>query len=255
MNLAYNLYNEQSTNSNLRTTASGTKIYALKPRTNNPKPNQPKYTNQIKRTAVQPLVGADIQRAKDYLLARPERYANCAINLRDYTLFCFNINIGLRCGDLLHLKIGDIVKDGKIVDSIRFQEQKSKKTRDLFFNEQLKEILLRYINSMPDQQSDWFLFHALWPHKKPYKPMTIRNLNYVMKDIEKGLNLDIPLGTHSLRKTFARAIFDRESAKGNMMAIEVLKDLLGHSSTAITRHYIGLNREMVRDIFTDGDMI
>lgn len=41
----------------------------------------------------------------------------------------------------------------------------------------------------------------------------------------------------------------------DMLAIEELKDILGHSTTDITRRYIGLNREKNRDIMLDGDMI
>lgn len=44
--------------------------------------------------------------------------------MRDYAMFVTGINTGLRNGDLKSLKIGDVQKDGKIVDRIYIHEKK-----------------------------------------------------------------------------------------------------------------------------------
>lgn len=46
-----------------------------------------------------------LEKMKKYLKAR---------NLRDYCLFVLGINSGLRVSDLLNLKIGDVVENGKM---------------------------------------------------------------------------------------------------------------------------------------------
>lgn len=168
--------------------------------------------------AVMPLVGEEIQQAKEYLLNRPERYAGYGFNMRDYTLFCFGINVGLRYSDLMRLKISDVMKNGEIVDFIRIREQKTrnydKPLRIIDFKPGVQELLMNYIHSLKGWKPNWYLFHGLWPKRTPYKMMTKENLLVIMKDIEKGLNLQFSLGTHSLRKTFARNIFDKLADKG-----------------------------------------
>ena len=211
---------------------------------------------------VMPLVGEEIGLAKEYLLGRPPR-PNCPgvdFNTRDYTMFCFGINVGLRYGDLFALRIGDVMDgSGQIVESIRVKEEKTSKSskppREIFFRQELKGVLHAYISSLGDYKSDWYLFHGLWPNATPYNKLSNQNVNLIMKNIQAGLGLKVELGSHTLRKTFARAIFDRETAKGNNLAIEMLRQLLQHSTVRMTLLYIGLQREEIKNIYLGGEMI
>ena len=67
-------------------------------------------------------------------------------NPRDYLIFVFGINSGLRIGDILSLKLED-VKDGQgnLKDYLDIKEQKTGKTRKVFFNKQIKEALNYYL--------------------------------------------------------------------------------------------------------------
>jgi integrase len=53
-------------------------------------------------------------------------------------------------------------------------------------------------------------------------------------------------GLHTIRRSLARAYFERESANGNDVALRATAALLHHSSTQVTEHYLGLNHEKVR---------
>lgn len=53
-------------------------------------------------------------------------------------------------------------------------------------------------------------------------------------------------GLHTIRRSLARAYFERESEKGNDVALRATAALLHHSSTQVTEHYLGLNHEKVR---------
>ena len=124
-----------------------------------PQPQQPKEQPTTKAPSltssnipVQPIVGDDIQKVKEYILNRPQRYKTIDFNLRDYTLFCFNINVGLRISDLLQLKISDKLINGEIVDYIPLKETKNKKKRELLILPEVKELLLQYINSLNNWQ-------------------------------------------------------------------------------------------------------
>ena len=205
----------------------------------------PKYTNQVRNIPVQPIVGDDIQKVKDYILNRPQRYTTLDFNLRDYTIFLFGINVGLRIGDLLHLKIKDVLSNGKIVDYIAIQEQKTRNTncaRELPLVPGVQIALANYINSMEGYNPDWYLFHAVWPTRTPYTSMTRQNIWHKMKSLEKELDSKVPFGTHSLRKTFARALYDH-LIQVDPTALSLVQNILGHKSSDITLKYIGITRE------------
>jgi integrase len=53
-------------------------------------------------------------------------------------------------------------------------------------------------------------------------------------------------GLHTIRRSLARAYFERESENGNDVALRATAALLHHSSTQVTEHYLGLNHEKVR---------
>lgn len=53
-------------------------------------------------------------------------------------------------------------------------------------------------------------------------------------------------GLHTIRRSLARAYFERESANGNDVALRATAALLHHKSTVMTEHYLGLDFEKVR---------
>ena len=92
-------------------------------------------------------------------------------NPRDYLLFVFGINSGLRIGDILSLKLAD-VKDhkGNLRDYLTIKEQKTGKTRKVFFNKQIKEALAFYIKKTGIFDLDRYLFTN--EKSKENKPIT-----------------------------------------------------------------------------------
>jgi len=65
-------------------------------------------------------------------------------------LFVVGINIGLRAGDLLNLKIKDVFQANKIVDRIVITEEKTDKKRDFEINKSAKSAILLYIDTLKD---------------------------------------------------------------------------------------------------------
>jgi len=80
-------------------------------------------------------------------------------NPRDYLLFVFGINSGLRIGDILTLKLADIKdKQGNLKDYLIIKEQKTDKTRKVFFNKQIKEAINYYLKKTGIYDLDRYLF-------------------------------------------------------------------------------------------------
>ena len=80
-------------------------------------------------------------------------------NKRDFLLFVFGINSGLRISDLLSLKLGDI-KDsrGDLKDDLEITESKTGKVRKVYFNKQIREALKYFLEKTDIFDLDRYLF-------------------------------------------------------------------------------------------------
>lgn len=68
---------------------------------------------------------------------------------RDYLLFVFGINVGLRISDILRLKVKDILNHDRTVKShIEIIEEKTKKHKRFKINNSLAEELYKYSKNM-----------------------------------------------------------------------------------------------------------
>ena len=56
-------------------------------------------------------------------------------------IFVVGINVGLRAGDLLELKVNDVLGNKEIVDTVLIKEQKTGKVRELTLNECAKDAI------------------------------------------------------------------------------------------------------------------
>ena len=79
---------------------------------------------------------------------------------------------------------------------------------------------------------------------------TVQRINMMLKMCREKYGLDIEhFSTHTFRKTFGRNLINlsRENAE---MALVKLSEIFGHSSTAITRRYLGLKQEEILECYT-----
>lgn len=149
------------------------------------------------------------------------------ISFREYMIFKTGINTALRCGDLLSLKVHQVKRR-----LLGIHEQKTGKFRRLYINEQFMPILADYIKYMND---DDYLFRTIRNNDEP-------NYWTFYKNIKKAAdycNLEINIGTHTLRKTFG--FWHYQTFKD----IAVLMNILNHSKERETLIYIGVIQEEI----------
>ncbi len=81
--------------------------------------------------------------------------------------------------------------------------------------------------------------------------MSTQMLNRILKKIKNRYHLPVSnFSTHSIRKTWARKIYENENAEGRgEMALLKLSELMNHSSPAITRRYIGLRQQELEEMY------
>lgn len=190
-----------------------------------------------KAQEVEPIKNVkDIAKVKQYLLGKA--------NKRDYMLFVVGINVGLRAGDLLGLKIKDVMEDNKIVDSVTIIEEKTNKRRVFELNKSAKEAINLYISTLKEIDTDSYLFKS----RKGTESLTVESAHKIIKTTLKELNIKGNYGTHSLRKTFAYHCYIN-NIKDNPTIINTLQRMLNHSSNAVTLRYIGITKEVITDVY------
>lgn len=162
-------------------------------------------------------------------------------NPRDYLLFVFGINSGLRIGDILSLKLAD-VKDykGNLKDYLSIKEQKTGKTRKVFFNKQIKEALAYYIKKTGIFNLDHYLFTN--EKSKENKPITRIRAYQLINKWCKDVGLDYKVGGHTLRKTFGYHM------RMQGVSIERISNLLNHRNIKVTFRYIGINDDENKEV-------
>jgi len=178
----------------------------------------------------------DIAKVKQYLLGKS--------NKRDYMLFVVGINVGLRAGDLLSLKIGDVIDNGNIKDFVRMQEQKTRKMREFTLNASAKEAIRLYLDSIDGYDPGDFLFKS----RKGGIALTVESVHKIIKTTLRELGIKGNYGTHTLRKTFAYHTYT-SNVRDNPAIVETLQKMLNHSSQAVTLRYIGITKEVITDVY------
>lgn len=206
-------------------------------------------TGKRKKTPCDPIrKQEDIVKMKRYFLANGK---TPQVRLRNHAIFVLGISIGVRGGDLLRLRISDVLgPDGEVMDEIRVFESKTRKAVYPFINETAKSALRMYIDSLQRYSYDDILFSQYSNRKEP---MTTDNLCKLIANAGKALGLPYHLGSHSLRKTFAYWTINLHQNDLNTMIS--LQEMLNHSSMKTTLHYSGHTRDDVKPMYYDIDNI
>lgn len=81
--------------------------------------------------------------------------------------------------------------------------------------------------------------------------ISLQMINRKFKDmrIKYGLKIN-NFSTHTMRKTWARKIWENENAYGRgEQSLVVLSEIMNHSSVAITRRYLGFRQQEIGQIY------
>lgn len=155
-------------------------------------------------------------------------------NPRDYLMFVFGINSGLRIGDILSLKLGDVKDDeGSIKEYLDIREQKTNKTRRVHFNKQIKQAIEYYIKKADAFDLDRYLFTN--EKSTMNRPITRIRAYQLINRWCRDVGISHKVGGHTLRKTFGYHL------RMQGISIERISSLLNHQNIKVTFRYIGIN--------------
>ena len=159
--------------------------------------------------------------------------------------FCLLITIGvftgLRISDLLQL----LFKQFENTDILTIQEKKTKKTRRIKINPDLKEIVERVKTKMGVVDNKQFIFI----NKYGTKPIDKSYVNVKLKEIFKQYDIVLEgnASSHLFRKTLGNRILRLNNYSNE--AVILLMELFSHSSPAITKKYLGIREREINDVY------
>ena len=153
-------------------------------------------------------------------------------NDRIATALVLQANLGLRIGDILKLRLNDIIKDGNRY-RLNIKEEKTDKER---------------VFTVPTEVYNYIKMYCLENNIKPSAKIidiTERAIQKQLKIVCDYLEIE-GISTHSFRKYFATQIYINSNYN-----IALVKELLQHSNTSITQRYIGIGSQEIEKALSD----
>ena len=164
---------------------------------------------------------------------------------RDTALFLLGVKSGFRISELLSLRLGDVIQRGRIVDRVRVQRRHMKKKtegRTVLLHPDAKIALAKWVDKLkaanlsPTSRST-YLFRS---RKGRNRPITRVHAWRAIREAYEANEMRGPLGTHSMRKTFANRVYDA-------LEHDLVKTqrALGHKNINSTVQYLSFREEEI----------
>ena len=156
-------------------------------------------------------------------------------------LFSIGVFTGLRISDLLKLRFNQFEN----TEILTIQEQKTKKTRRIKINTDLKEIVERIKGKMGVVDPSQFIF----VNRYGTKPIDQSYVNVKLKELFKQYNIVLEgnASSHLFRKTLGNRVLRLNNYSNE--SIILLMELFGHSCPAITKRYLGIREKEILDVY------
>ncbi len=154
----------------------------------------------------------------------------------------YSINVGLRVSDVLKLKHSEII-DLSVGDEILLTEQKTGKSRVITVNNEVinaYQKLTGILKANGRYDENGYVFVSQKGGVYSYK-----SIDRILKEIFRNKKLQI--SSHSLRKSFARRFYEQNNRSEHSLML--IGEAFNHSSLRITKKYLGLRKEEVKNIY------
>lgn len=164
---------------------------------------------------------------------------------RDEAIIDFLLSTGVRVGEIAAMNRGNV---DLMTGAVTFVGEKNDKERTVYLDVRAKKHLIEYLQTRTDNNEALFVTHRMY--KNVYGIRECRRMGKtayenLTKDICRKAGITDKICTvHVFRKTFATRCAE------NNMPLEIIQELLGHSSAEITsKHYVAKTKKRVRTEF------
>src|ERR1700741_3294293 len=159
-----------------------------------------------------------------------KRVLTMATSLQAQAMLTLAYGCGLRAGEVVRLRAGDIDSTQMI---IRIVQSKGRKDRHVMLPPEVLKLLRQWWKAGPTASNNGVAPEQRWlfPGRSQRQPLTTRQFSRLFKEATNaaGLRKTVPL--HSLRHSFATHLLERGKN------LRIIQALLGHSKPETTAHY------------------
>jgi integrase/recombinase XerD len=159
-----------------------------------------------------------------------KRVLTMATSLKARAMLTLAYGCGLRAGEVVRLRAGDIDSEQMI---IRVVQSKGRKDRHVMLPPEIIDLLRQWWKARPTKRDTGVVQEQRWlfPGRTDHQPMTTRQFSRLFKEAAKAAGLRKTLSLHSLRHSFATHLL--EDGKD----IRLIQALLGHDKLETTARY------------------
>ena len=170
-----------------------------------------------------------------------KRVLTMAASLKARVMLTLAYGCGLRAGEVVRLRAGDIDSEQMI---IRVVQSKGRKDRHVMLPAEIVDLLRQWWKARPARGDADVAPEQRWlfPGRTDHQPMTTRQFSRLFKEAAKAAGLRKTLSLHSLRHSFATHLL--EDGKD----IRLIQALLGHEKLETTARYTRVATGMIAKI-------
>ena len=150
---------------------------------------------------------------------------SCCRDMRQLLIIRILYDTGIRVRELVRLRVSDFDKHQS---TIVIRNSKGRKTRVIYYGEQLRETLNKYCKARGGVPVNTLLES----YKEKDKPLTLRGVQHIVRTIVKRSKIKKKVSPHTFRHTFAVHYLN----SGGLLFH--LQKLLGHANLTTTLHYL-----------------
>jgi integrase/recombinase XerD len=171
-----------------------------------------------------------------------------ATSIKARALLSLAYGCGLRPGEVIRLRVGDIDSDRGI---IRIVQSKGDKDRQVKLPVTVLELLRDYWRERSTEYDAEFrpAERYLFPGRSPYRPLTTRQQNRLFHQAADAAGITKPVTVRSLRHSFATHLLDAG------VDVRVIQALLGHVKLTTTARYTRVATALITAIESPIDLL
>jgi len=167
-----------------------------------------------------------------------KRLLAMAANIKLRAMLSLAYGCGLRAGEVVRLKVGDLDSAQNI---IRIVQAKGRKDRNVMLPADILGLLRLWWKERPRHQDRDVAPPERWlfPGRNPGRPLTTRQFARLFQETVNKAGITKPVSLHSLRHSFATHLLERG------VDIRVIQALLGHDKLETTARYTRVATGMI----------
>jgi site-specific recombinase XerD len=160
-----------------------------------------------------------------------KRVLTMATSLKARAMLTLAYGCGLRAGEVVRLRAGDIDSEQMVIHIV---QSKGRKDRHVMLPPEVLKLLRQWWKVRPTAYDDAAIApeqRCLFPGRGDHQPLTTRQFSRLFKEAAKAAALRKTVPLHSLRHSFATHLLERGKN------LRVIQALLGHAKLETTARY------------------